>query len=612
MTESRAVGRPISFVAALALALLALPGLGAARGETSRGGGQVDPGLSVASSSAQRVIVQATAGTVEGVRAAVARLGGTVEKDLPLIDGLAASVPGSRLHQLSLVAGVRAVTANREGQLTGSGWDPGAVASAFVKSTGAAAAWRSGVTGKGVGIAVVDTGVSDMRDFNGRLVHGPDLSGEGTVVDSFGHGTVMASLAAGDGADSGGRNGGYVGMAPDATVVAVKVAGRNGAADVSTMLQALGWVSAYKDQFNIRVLSLSWGVASTQDPGVDPIDYAVERLWRQGIVMVVAAGNSGPAAGTILKPGDDPTVITVGAFDDNGTNDNTDDSIPSWTSRGPTAQGVSKPDVVAPGRLLIAQRSYGSQIEQDNSQALFAPSYIRGSGSSHATAVTAGGVALLLAAHPTWTPDQVKRVLMATAKTIRSADAAAQGSGRINLAQATTSDPGPATWQSPSSSGLGSIEASRGSAHVQTSCGGTQTVIQGEMDVRCEAWNGSQWTGSQWTGSQWTGSQWTGSQWTGGTWTGASWQGSAWTGSQWTGSQWTGSQWTGSQWTGSQWTGSQWTGSQWTGAKWDAPRDASLLSSMWGVAFFGDQPPYYQAVAGEISAAAPPTPQNIQ
>src|SRR5438093_5585441 len=241
--------------------------------------------------------------------------------------------------------------------------------------------------------AVIDPGISNMNDLSGRIVNGPDLSGEGTTIDTFGHGTVMAGLVGGNVADS---NGGHPGIAPKSWVVGVKVAGRNGAVDVSTMLWAMHWVASYKDQFNIRVMNLSWGVPSSQDPAVDPLDYAVERLWRLGIVVVVAAGNNGPNTGTIMKPGDDPVILTVGAYDDKQNTDPSDDSVPSWSSNGPTAQGVAKPDIVSPGRLLIATRSFGSYVEQTYPKALYAPSYIRGSGTSEASAVTSGPVALLL------------------------------------------------------------------------------------------------------------------------------------------------------------------------------------------------------------------------
>src|SRR5207249_6494784 len=141
-----------------------------------------------------------------------------------------------------------------------AGPDPDSVASVYAKAAGAPAAWTAGNTGAGIGVAVIDTGVSPMNDLSGRIVQGPDLSGEGTYIDTYGHGTVMAGIIGGDGADSAGNpSGSFTGVAPGATVVSVKTAGRSGAVDVSTVLQAMHWVSAYKDQFNIRVVNLSWG-----------------------------------------------------------------------------------------------------------------------------------------------------------------------------------------------------------------------------------------------------------------------------------------------------------------------------------------------------------------
>ena len=550
----------------------------------------VDSGLAHAT-GAVRVIVTAAEGGVGAATRAVTSSHGTVREPLPIVDGVAATVPASDIALLSRQPGVKAVTLDRVGQFNSYSFDDTQTASNFVASTGAGEAWKQGYTGQGVGVAVIDTGISPMNDLAGRIVYGPDLSGEGSLVDSYGHGTVMAGVIGGNGADSANNSkGAYTGVAPKATLVAVKTAGANGAVDVSTVLQAMTWVSAYANQFNIRVLNLSWGTPSTQDPSVDPLDYAVERLWKQGIVVVVAAGNNGPNAGTITKPGDDPTILTVGAYDDKQNSDLSDDSVASWSSRGPTAQGVTKPDVVAPGRYIIATRSFGSTIERENPKALYAPSYIRGSGTSEATAVTSGLAALLVQAHPTWTPDQVKAALKSTASPISGYSANNQGSGRVNLVAAMAANPGAAT-QSPSSTGLGSIEGSRANQHVTAVCNGVSTVIQGEIDVRCEPWNGSAWTGSAWTGSAWTG----------GTWNGGPWQGSAWTGSAWTGSAWTGSAWTGSAWTGSAWTGSAWTGSAWTGAVYD-----DFLTAFWG-----NRAPWWKHIPGEVSEPRPGLAQSL-
>jgi serine protease AprX len=592
-------------------AVSSTPAVAVAKGSTWAG----RPSSVTVQAATRAVVVQAKAGRVAAAAAAVRAAGGTVDKALPIVNGFAASVPASALAALRANAAVHAVTDNSKVSFASVNYDSN-VASNFAKTTGATTAWAAGKLGDGVGVAVIDTGVSDMNDFSGRLVHGPDLSGEFSVVDNFGHGTVMAGLIGGSGADSETNAGGaYVGVAPHAKIVSVKAAGRNGATDVSTMLQAMHWVAAYKSQYNIRVLNLSWGTMSTADPASDPLNYAVERLWKLGIVVVVSAGNAGPNNGTITKPGDDPIVLTVGAYDDKGNTNAADDAIPSWSSRGPTAQGVSKPDVVAPGRTLIATRSFGSAAEVENPSALVSPSYIKGSGTSEAAAVTSGVVALLLQAHPEWTPDKVKKALRSTATPLDGIPSRQQGQGRVNLAAATAATPGNGATQVISANGLGSLESSRGPVHVYSDClaDGTMDLIQGEIDVFCNAWNGNAWTNSVWDGNawtgatwpdqNWTGSQWGGSQWGGGTWSGSQWGGSQWGGSQWGGSQWGGSQWGGSQWGGAQWGGSQWGGSQWGGSQWGGSQWGSMeYGDGYQNAFWGSRPGFDKHVNGEVSA----------
>jgi len=573
----------------------------------------VDPSLATATGDTE-VIVQAVNGRTADAAAAITAAGGTITNELPIVEGYAVTIPADQVQRLAESPAVRAISDDAPVTFEEYSYDETTTASNFSKSAGATAAWAKGLLGQGVGVAIIDTGVSQMNDFEGRLVHGPDLSGEGTLVDSYGHGTVMAGLVGGSGVDSvGNKNGAYTGVAPLSTLVAVKAAGRNGVTDVSTMLQAMHWVSAYKDQFNIRVLNLSWGTASKQPTDVDPLNYAVQRLWQQGIVVVVAAGNSGPTPGTIMKPGDDPMVLTVGAYDDKQDTSLNNDQVPKWSSIGPTFEGLVKPDVVAPGRTVISARGYGSQIELENPKAHIAPSYIKGSGTSQAAAVTSGLAALLVQARPELTPDQVKAALMKTALPIPNYSATEQGKGRIQWAAALTAEPGTAVQQVATSTGLGSIELSRGGNNVQTDCGndGTIDVIAGEIDVRCEPWLGSSWTGSSWTGSSWTGSSWTGSSWTGSSWTGSSWTGSSWTGSSWTGGSWTGSSWTGSSWTGSSWTGSSWTGSSWTGSSWTGGSwtGGSWTSSNYGedleseflTAFWGPHPKKGKHIPGELN-----------
>ena len=637
VNDSRATWSPrVWLAAALAVAAaavgLSLPAADPATGGTVEGtallsptmAAKVEPGVATSGPTARAMIVQAVEGREAEARRAIDGAGSSVGADLPFVHGFKATLTGAQTAAVAASPAVRAVSLDHRIVLEDYTYDESTTASNFAKTAEATTAWATGNLGAGVGVAVLDTGVSSMRDFNGRVVFGPDLSGEGSTVDTHGHGTVMAGIVGGDGTDSAGRTGGaFTGVAPRSTLVSVKVAGRNGVVDVSTMLQGMHWVSAYRQQFNIRVMNLSWGTTSRQDPSLDPLNYAVQRLWQEGIVVVVASGNSGPQAGTVMKPADDPLVLTVGAYDDKQNLDPADDSVPSWSSRGPTAAGLTKPDLVAPGRFITAARSFGSHVEATYPKALVAPSYIRGSGTSEATAVVSGLAALLVAERPGLTPDQVKSVLTRSGAAFPSLAATTQGHGRVRFAAARSlaaTDPGPASWQTPTATGLGSIEASRGGLNVETDCGGDGDldVIQGEIDVRCEAWTGSAWTGSAWTGSAWTGSAWTGSAWTGSAWTGsawteASWSGSAWTGGQWTGSAWTGSAWTGSAWTGSAWTGSAWTGSAWTGSAWTgsawttAEYDAFTsfgyedVESGFLTAFWGPRPGVGQRLAGELA-----------
>ena len=524
----------------LALRDASLPRLSPAPASSPRA--VVDPALRRIPAGDARAIVQADPARLADAVAAVEGAGGRVKLALPIIEGFGAEIPVTAIDEVAESDAIRVLTADRRVRFEEMSYDDTTTASNFTRTSGATAAWATGRYGAGVGVAVIDTGVSSMNDFAGRVVFGPDLSGEGRTIDSYGHGTVMAGIIGGSGADSAGNaSGAYTGVAPLATLVSVKAAGRNGATDVSTMLQAMHWVSAYRAEFNIRVLNLSWGTPSTQDPAVDPLNYAVERLWRDGIVVVVAAGNSGPKAGTITKPGDDPVVLTVGGFNDRANTVLTDDDIPSWSSRGPTAHGRAKPDVVAPGRTLVSARSYGSLVEYENPRALISPSYIKGSGTSQAAAVTSGVVALLLEARPGLTPDEVKAILRSTASPISGIGVNDQGTGRIDLAAALSAQVPAGAAQTFASTGLGSLESSRGGRNVEADCGndGTVDVIKGEIDVRCEAWNGAAWTGAAWTGAAWTGAAWTGAAWTGAAWTGAAWTGAAWTGAAWTGGAWT-------------------------------------------------------------------------
>ena len=528
---------------ALVVATLAVLVVAAAEGAVPReASARPDGAASV------RVIVQKRAGAGLAPELAVRRLGGQVTRALPIIAGFAATVPAAAAGGLAGLPGVRAVTPDDRVRVQGTA-SSGGIRSVYPKVVKADTAWNRGVTGSGVTVAVLDTGVApNLPDLAGRLVQVTDdlsgqvtpcknLSGELDCSDRYGHGTFIAGLVAGNGASSGGK---WKGVAPGARVLSVKTAGADGSADVSNILAAIQWVVSFKDRYNIRVLNLSLGTDSRQDWRVDPLNYAVERAWAAGMTVVVAASNEGPAPGTITKPADDPWVITVGATDDRGTAALQDDQLPDFSGRGPTAQGVAKPDVVAPGAHVISLRAPGSTIDTRFPYYVDG-SYRRGSGTSMATGVVSGAVALMLQANPGFTPDRVKHALVATARDAASGDPMAVGAGVVDVNAAAFSAPaGVANQGLARSNGRGSLAGSRGSVQVQADDPlGTVLgpVLGATLTAQLLLWNPGGYTGVPWVPSNWYISTWEVNRWNRVTWYGNDWPGMRWHGSTWYGQE---------------------------------------------------------------------------
>src|SRR5436853_592102 len=286
-----------------------------------------------------------------------------------------------------------------------------APAAVFPQLTGADQLVAAGITGQGVTVAVLDTGISRLPDFTGRLVGGVDLSGEGNPFkDSFGHGTFVSGLIAGNGASSAGA---YKGEAPGARLVSVKVAGASGVTDVATVITGINWVVANKARLGIGVLNISLGTIPTTSTVLNPLAQAVEAAARAGVVVVVSAGNAGPFNGTIMSPGEDPLVITVGALDDDGTAAAGDDSASDFSSVGPTmVDGWLKPDVATSGRSVVSLRTPGSTIDTQFPSARVGRANFVGSGTSFSAAITSGAAALVLSSGADPVPDLVKGRLL--------------------------------------------------------------------------------------------------------------------------------------------------------------------------------------------------------
>ena len=543
---------PASVVAALlALTAFLTPATGAAsRGPAPALTADVDRDLLELTTGTVPVIVQVRGDAVAGEKA-VADAGGRITRHLPLINGLAASVPARGITTLATAGGVRAVTLDRRVNVQ-SGGGSATPSSVYGKVVRADDVWGGGITGSGVTVALIDTGIAGVADLAGRVLPVTDditgvttpcvnLSGEAGCGDSYGHGTFIAGIIAGNGAASGGT---YKGVAPGANLVSVKVAGRDGSADVSSVIAGIQWAVSFKDRYGIKVLNLSLGTDGTQSYRTDPLNYAVEKAWASGVTVVVAASNRGPEPGTISKPGDDPWVITVGAIDDRGTPGLGDDAVPNFSSRGPTAaDGLAKPDLVAPGAHIVSLRAPGSAIDTQFPNYV-AEAYRKGSGTSMATGVVSGTVALMLQANPGMGPDRVKYALAATARDTATGDPMAVGAGLVDAAAATFAAPaGVANQGLDRSTGLGSLDASRGSARVRLAAT-LPTVASGLLTAQMGLWRPVQVLYGPWTGSSWYGSSWYGSSWYGSSWYGSSWyggfEGSSWYGSSWYGSSWYG------------------------------------------------------------------------
>ncbi|HUW66058.1 MAG TPA: S8 family peptidase [Spirochaetia bacterium] len=298
------------------------------------------------------------------------------------------------------------------------------------------AAWKQGYSGKGVVVAVVDTGIHPHPDLvrpTSRIVAFHDLVGGRRVpYDDNGHGTHCAGIIAGNGRSLRGR---YRGIAPEAGLVGVKALDKDGGGLLSTVIAGIDWCLAQKDALKIRVISLSLGSPATASYRDDPVAIAVGTAWAAGLVVVAAAGNDGPAGRTVESPGYSPAVITVGAEDDHRTIPPDDDTIASFSSRGPTRDGLAKPDVVAPGVGIVSLRTPGSVLDRNNPRFRVARYYFSLSGTSMATPMCAGLAALILEAKPELTPDQVKGAITHSCRDLRF-DRPDQGNGLLDARDA--------------------------------------------------------------------------------------------------------------------------------------------------------------------------------
>lgn len=363
----------------------------------------------------------------------VRNLGGNVVRRLQLGNATVADVPASQLAKLAAQPGVVRVAYDAPVKIQGDPVDNccDRLQSVYPYAVDAVSQWNGNgeLRGTGIGVAVIDSGVRDSHpDFMGAnlwdlssrrvpLVLNSMLGASGSGQDDNGHGTYVAGIIAGRGWGLPGwlDTGKYIGVAPDSNIISIKVSDSTGMAHVSDVISAIEWAARNRQTYNIRVLNLSMVSSLVSSYKTDMLDAAVELAWLQGLVVVVAVGNAGPNA-RITSPANDPYVISVGATDDMGTTTVYDDTLAPFSSYGVTVDGVSKPDLVAPGRRIVsALSSRTDTLAVQNPTRIVNDGYIRMSGTSASAPVVSGVVAQLLQARPSLTPGQVKWVLTRTA-----------------------------------------------------------------------------------------------------------------------------------------------------------------------------------------------------
>jgi serine protease AprX len=365
-------------------------------------------------------------------------------------------------------------------------------------------------------IAIVDSGIDKNRvDFDG----GARVVAEQVITqlqpnspgDGRGHGTFVAGIAAGSGAN-------YAGAAPAAKLVSLDVMDDNGMARTSDVIAAAGWIYNHKDEYNIHVANFSLHSTVPSNFTKDPLDKAVEKLWFSGVTVVAASGNYGHSdgpSGVMFAPGNDPFVITVGAVDLDGSVRVQNHDVPSWSAYGYTYDGFRKPEISAAGRYMVGPIPAGSTLLALKPENAVGTGYIRLSGTSFAAPVVAGAAAQILARHPNWTPDQVKGALMKAARYVRDAPPGSAGVGEVNAYRAANVNrppnpnfaldaylmPDPAGGSTPVFDAVTWSDAAQGN----------------------RSWDAVTWSDVSWSDVSWTDVSWTDVSWSDVTWSDVTW-----------------------------------------------------------------------------------------
>lgn len=363
------------------------------------------------SDSPRRLIVEVMNNrSLDRIAALIDSNHGKIHKEIRMIPSLVADLPFSSLEELARSSYVYKI------------WRDSPVYTQLdvaIPSSGGLIPYQAGFTGKGVVVAVLDTGIDpheDLTEPTNRILAWKDfVNGENSPYDDNGHGTHVAGIIAGNGRYSNGK---YRGIAPEAMLVGVKILDEEGSGRLSDVISGIEWCIDSLSALNIRAINLSIGSEVQESYQADPLCRITSAAWEKGITVCAAAGNSGPQLGSINTPGINPVIITVGNLDDQNTLTNIDDILAPSSSRGPTLDRLIKPDLVAPGTNITSLKVGGG--------------YTTLSGTSMATPLVTGAVALILQKWSNLKPNQLKTLLMRSARDI-GVGPNLQGAGALDL-----------------------------------------------------------------------------------------------------------------------------------------------------------------------------------
>jgi serine protease AprX len=482
----------------------------------------------------------AVAAEVKAMRTDIPGLAVGVKKKFSSITGVAAELTGKQILKLADKKGILAIT--EDGPMMSSGL----VLSndqRWPYASGDAKFWPLGakIGVQAPTIAIVDSGIDAGRlDFGGRVIQQVDLTslpGGNSPGDGRGHGTMVASIAAGSAPN-------YAGAATDANLVSLDVFNDDGAGVMSDVIAAADWILKNKGVYGIRVANFSLHASYPSTFRFDPLDKAVEKLWFSGVVVVAASGNYGAVqSGVLYAPANDPFVITVGADDIGGSVAAKDDFVAPWSAYGYTLDGFAKPELGAPGRYMVGAVPPNSALALERPDRIVEPGYMQMSGTSFAAPVVSGAAAYLLTVHPDWTPDQVKGALMMTARATPLAAPLSNGAGEV--------------W-APAAAGVG--------APPNPNLALDQFLIADPAGASVPVFDEATWTSAARSNPAWDAATWTSATWTSATWTSATWTSNSWEAATWTSATWTSATWTSATWTSATWTSGISNDATWTAA----------------------------------------------